>query len=348
MVVPSFTTLFSDTAWKIASDVGPLLRTHFFNLRNHKSVFFLAPRTLYKFRVEHLLPPVETLYVCASWNQRSNQLPILLVVLLHRNLKLTVLFFGPVTLIFAILVLCSACFVNVSVLVFESDLRQNLFQKSVAVALHMVYWTWGHVDIQVLEVTSAGSFHRFFGWNYFFLFWVKIILSFVTAERILFRHSIGSICLFILRILFLVINKFPANIQICLLHIWDTACLFRIPIWLWIVREKLSLDLIVQEADYVYFLLPRRLAIHNLVWAKFGRNAAARFALHWHNLILERLTLIFLECLNNAARNQLTKLAKSGRSLAIFLPFVWFLPKTVWLTFYYLCAVHCSLTLIIL
>ena len=212
MVVPSFTTLFSDAAWKIAGDVWPLLGTLFLNLRNDKSVFFLAPRTLYKFRVEHLLPSVETLNVCASGDQRSNQLPILLVVLLHRNLKLTVLFFGPMALVFAILVLCSACFVNVSILVFESDLRQNLFQKCIAIAFHVIYWTWGHVDLQVLEVTCAGRFDLFFGRNHFFPLWVKIILRFVATERIWFRHCIGSISWFILRILFLVINKFPANI----------------------------------------------------------------------------------------------------------------------------------------
>lgn len=66
MVVPTFTTLLSNTAGKVLCDLSPLHRAMDLDELQHEAVFLLSPRALDKKRVEHFLPPVETLHICAT------------------------------------------------------------------------------------------------------------------------------------------------------------------------------------------------------------------------------------------------------------------------------------------
>ena len=76
MVVPSFSTLFTDAAREMAGDNGPFLSAILFYKFIHFSVFFCGPWTLNEARFENFLPTVETLDFCSMRQALGDKFPI--------------------------------------------------------------------------------------------------------------------------------------------------------------------------------------------------------------------------------------------------------------------------------
>lgn len=100
MVVPPFSALLSDATGQMLGDLGPLLRAVVAHQVQEKPVFYLRPRSLYKVRVENLLPPVKALHIGSAFQSLSNFLPVLAVVGFDCLLELPVFIHGPVALCF--------------------------------------------------------------------------------------------------------------------------------------------------------------------------------------------------------------------------------------------------------
>ena len=58
VVVPALSALLSDPPREVLSNCGPLLGTFFLNKSQDEGIFFDAPGSLHKIRIQHLLPPV--------------------------------------------------------------------------------------------------------------------------------------------------------------------------------------------------------------------------------------------------------------------------------------------------
>lgn len=76
MVVPSFSTLLSDPALQIISDLTPVLSAMESHLVNKHAVFFFCPRAFDHFRIQNFLPTVETLYICSTVKSLRDALPV--------------------------------------------------------------------------------------------------------------------------------------------------------------------------------------------------------------------------------------------------------------------------------
>ena len=66
VVVPSLPALLPDSPGQVLSYLSPLLWAIKLNKLDNKPILLLGPRTLDQVRVEDLLPPVQTLHVCAT------------------------------------------------------------------------------------------------------------------------------------------------------------------------------------------------------------------------------------------------------------------------------------------
>lgn len=66
VVMPSLPALLPDSPGQLLSYLRPLLWAIKLNKLDDKTILLLGPRTLYQVRVEDLLPPVQTLHVCAT------------------------------------------------------------------------------------------------------------------------------------------------------------------------------------------------------------------------------------------------------------------------------------------
>lgn len=84
MVVPAFTTLFSDSPWEMAGDRSPVFRSIFAHQLDNDFVFFLCPGAFHEMRIENFLPAMETLHASASRQMRRNFLPVFPSVQFHR------------------------------------------------------------------------------------------------------------------------------------------------------------------------------------------------------------------------------------------------------------------------
>jgi len=71
-----FTALFADSPRKMGSDLTPGLGTVLLDTLHEDTILFFSPRALYHLWVEHLLPPMETLNVCAVFELFCNFLPV--------------------------------------------------------------------------------------------------------------------------------------------------------------------------------------------------------------------------------------------------------------------------------
>lgn len=77
MIVPSFSALFANSAWKMLSNQSPFLGSILFDQVKNHLVFLLSPRALNQTRVKHFLPPVKALDISPSWQVFRNLLPVL-------------------------------------------------------------------------------------------------------------------------------------------------------------------------------------------------------------------------------------------------------------------------------
>ena len=97
VVVPAFATLLPDAAVEVLGNCGPLLRLVLIHELEEKQVFFFAPRALDQVRIQHLLPPVQTLNIGTLVQLLCDLLPIFASELFDGLLELAILFFAPVT-----------------------------------------------------------------------------------------------------------------------------------------------------------------------------------------------------------------------------------------------------------
>ena len=114
--MPAFTALLADSARQIVSDVCPFHGTSSLYKRQDQFILFTAPWSFYKRWVEHFLPAMKTLDICAARQALSDLFPVLTVELLDSFGKLLVLFRGPVALVCSILILRWTGLVDVWVL----------------------------------------------------------------------------------------------------------------------------------------------------------------------------------------------------------------------------------------
>ena len=108
-------------------DVGPFHGTRGLHQGQDQLVLFAAPRSLHQRRVEHFLPPVETLDIRTASQTLGDLLPVLAMELLHGFGQLLVFLRRPVALIRPVLVLCRASLIDVGVFTLATaDLGLNL------------------------------------------------------------------------------------------------------------------------------------------------------------------------------------------------------------------------------
>jgi hypothetical protein len=77
MIVPAFTTLFSNASRQVGSNQGPLFGSKFLDKLHNLGIFFCRPGSLNKRRLEHLLPSMKALYLGSFRQMFGYQLPIL-------------------------------------------------------------------------------------------------------------------------------------------------------------------------------------------------------------------------------------------------------------------------------
>lgn len=97
MVVPSFSTLLSNSPWQMFSYCRPFSRASFLDKHSDKLIFKLCPRTFNKFRVQDFLPSVKALHICPSLKHCSNLFPAFTLVFSDCLLKKLIFLLCPVT-----------------------------------------------------------------------------------------------------------------------------------------------------------------------------------------------------------------------------------------------------------
>ena len=75
-----FATLLADAPGQVASDLAPCLSTVLLHALFENCIFLFSPRAFDHLWVEHFLPTMEALDVCAIDERLSNLLPILRLV----------------------------------------------------------------------------------------------------------------------------------------------------------------------------------------------------------------------------------------------------------------------------
>ena len=121
MIVPAFTTLFSDAARQVVRYVCPFLGSISLHEGEYELVFFFGPGAFNELRVENFLPSMEALYICPAVKALGNLLPVFTVVFLDCTCQLLVFEGRPVALIFATLVLCGSGFIDAWVVFLSRD-----------------------------------------------------------------------------------------------------------------------------------------------------------------------------------------------------------------------------------
>ena len=91
MVMPSLSTLLTNSAWKVLSNLSPLFSSSLLDEFNHKLVLELSPRSLDELRVEDLLPSMQALDVSPALQFAGDLLPAFAFVTLDRLLKALIL-----------------------------------------------------------------------------------------------------------------------------------------------------------------------------------------------------------------------------------------------------------------
>ena len=91
MVMPSLSTLLTNSAWKMLSNLSPLFSSSLLDEFNHKLVLELSPRSLDELRVKDLLPSMQALDVSPALQLAGDLLPAFAFVTLDRLLKALIL-----------------------------------------------------------------------------------------------------------------------------------------------------------------------------------------------------------------------------------------------------------------
>lgn len=99
VIVPSLTTLLSNSSGKSLGNVAPVLCSKLLDVFSKLAVFLTAPRTLDHHRIENLLPPVQALHVSSVREVLCNLLPVLGPVFIDQLSELPVLLFIPVSFV---------------------------------------------------------------------------------------------------------------------------------------------------------------------------------------------------------------------------------------------------------
>ena len=77
MVVPSFPALLADPPRQTVGYLSPFARSVLVDQLEQQPVLQISPRPLHKRRIEHFLPSVEALYICAAYQVLSDAFPVL-------------------------------------------------------------------------------------------------------------------------------------------------------------------------------------------------------------------------------------------------------------------------------
>ena len=91
MVMPSLSTLLTNSAWEMLSNLSPLFSSSLLDEFNHKLVLELSPRSLDELRVKDLLPSMQALDVSPALQLAGDLLPAFAFVTLDRLLKALIL-----------------------------------------------------------------------------------------------------------------------------------------------------------------------------------------------------------------------------------------------------------------
>jgi hypothetical protein len=76
MIVPSFTTLLSNSSWKSMGYITPVLCSVFCNIFRKLCIFLPTPRTFDHHWIENFLPSMETLDISSLGEMIGNLLPV--------------------------------------------------------------------------------------------------------------------------------------------------------------------------------------------------------------------------------------------------------------------------------
>lgn len=109
VIVPPFSALLANSAWKCLRDVAPIFGPKFHHIFRELFILFLTPRSFDHRRIQNLLPAVQALHVGPLVQVGSDLLPVFGSELPHKFSQIEVLLGVPVP--FCILWLLSAAII---------------------------------------------------------------------------------------------------------------------------------------------------------------------------------------------------------------------------------------------
>ena len=99
VIVPSLTTLLSNSSGKSLGNVAPVLCSKLLDVFRKLLIFFPAPRALDHHRIENLLPSVQALHVGPVRKVLCDLLPVLGPIFVDQLSELFVFLFVPVSFV---------------------------------------------------------------------------------------------------------------------------------------------------------------------------------------------------------------------------------------------------------
>lgn len=91
MIVPSLSTLLSNSPWQVGRNMAPVLGPMLKHKPDYYLILLLSPRPLRQRRIKHLLPSVQALDVSSAFQFSSNLFPPLSPVFLNQSPQILIL-----------------------------------------------------------------------------------------------------------------------------------------------------------------------------------------------------------------------------------------------------------------
>ena len=150
MIMPSLSTLLTDSAGQILSDKAPILWSVLFYKMDNLFILLFSlnkmekyPGSFYQFGIQYFLPAMQTLYICPLLKKASNPFPISSAILINELSKFLVFIGSPppfleVSILFTILRVHFFHFVNYVIYKILTPLRKiRLFLTIFALTLFL-------------------------------------------------------------------------------------------------------------------------------------------------------------------------------------------------------------------
>lgn len=143
MIVPSLTALLANSTWQGLSYVAPVFGSKHMHIFREFIVLLYTPRTFHHRRIQHFLPPVQTLHISPLMQERCYAFPVFGTKSLNQLCQLLVFFCVPVSLIIMRILICDYKCVNMLLRLNCLIRRIHILQSKAWILLSSVYQTIG-------------------------------------------------------------------------------------------------------------------------------------------------------------------------------------------------------------